>query len=116
MPMWLKILSDVLIACGAFFALVGVLGILRMPDTFCRMQASTCISTLGMLGVAVGGVLYAALIMHSASAAIKIAVIALMVLVTNPVGSHAIAKGAYSHGYRPEKKMETDDLGRDFDE
>ena len=56
------------------------------------------------------------MIMHSSSAAIKIAVIALMVLVTNPVGSHAIAKGAYSHGYRPEKKMETDDLGRDFDE
>ena len=49
-------------------------------------------------------------------AAIKIAVIALMIMVTNPVGSHAIAKGAYSHGYRPEKKMETDDLGRDFDE
>ena len=39
-----------------------------------------------------------------------------MIMVTNPVGSHAIAKGAYSHGYRPEKKMETDDLGRDFDE
>ena len=45
-----------------------------------------------------------------------IAVIALMIMCTNPVGSHAIAKGAYSHGYRPEKKMETDDLGRDFDE
>ena len=57
MPMWLKILSDVLIACGAFFALVGVLGILRMPDTFCRMQASTCVSTLGVIGVALGGLL-----------------------------------------------------------
>ena len=59
MLMWLKILSDVLIACGAFFALVGVLGILRMPDTFCRMQASTCVSTLGVIGVALGGLLHA---------------------------------------------------------
>ena len=45
--MVLRIVIDVLLAVGAFFALVGTLGILRMPDTFCRMQASTCISTLG---------------------------------------------------------------------
>ena len=114
--MLIRIIIDLLIAVGLVFACAGTIGIIKMPDPFSRMQAATCISTLGMLGVAVGGVLYAALIMHSASAAIKIAVIALMVLVTNPVGSHAIAKGAYSHGYRPKKKMETDDLGRDFDE
>ena len=111
--MWIKIISDVLIAVGAFFALVGVLGILRMPDTFCRMQASTCVSTLGVIGVALGGVLYAIFGMHSASAAVKIAVICLLILVTNPVGSHSIAKGAYKAGIRPETPMETDDLGRD---
>ena len=112
--MLIRIIIDLLIAVGLVFACAGTIGILKMPDPFSRMQAATCISTLGMLGVAVGGVLYAAV--HSAGAAIKIAVIALMIMVTNPVGSHAIAKGAYSHGYRPEKKMETDDLGRDFDE
>ena len=113
MLMWLKILSDVLIACGAFFALVGVIGILRMPDAFCRMQASTCVSTLGVIGVALGGLIHAIFIMGSASAAVKIAVICLLILVTNPVGSHAIAKGAYKAGIRPETPMETDDLGRD---
>ena len=46
----------------------------------------------------------------------KIAVIALLILVTNPLGSHAIAKGAYRHGVRPEKPMEVDDFRRDFDE
>ena len=113
MLMWLKILSDVLIAIGAFFALVGVIGILRMPDTFCRMQASTCVATLGVLGVSLGGLIHAIFIMGSASAAVKIFVICLLILVTNPVGSHAIAKGAYKAGIRPEKAMETDDLGRD---
>ena len=43
-------------------------------------------------------------------------VIGLLVLCTNPIGSHTIAKGAYKAGIRPEKKMEVDDLGRDFDE
>ena len=114
--MLIRIISDLLILCGLVFAVAGTRGILKMPDVFSRMQAATCISTLGVLGVAVGGVLYAAFVMHSAASAIKIAVIGLMILATNPVGSHVIAKGAYSHGYRPEKKMETDDLGRDFDE
>ena len=113
MLMWIKIISDVLIACGAFFALVGVLGILRMPDAFCRMQASTCVSTLGVIGVALGGLIHAIFVMNSASAAVKIAVICLLILVTNPIGSHAIARGAYKAGIRPETPMETDDLGRD---
>ena len=113
MLMWLKIISDILIAVGAFFALVGVIGILRMPDTFCRMQASTCVATLGVIGAGLGGLIHAIFIMGSASTAVKIAVICLLILVTNPIGSHAIAKGAYKAGIRPEQPMETDDLGRD---
>ena len=111
--MALRIVIDALLGIGAFFALTGVIGILRMPDTFSRMQASTCVATLGMLGVVIGGVLYAACIMGSAAAAVKIGVIGLLILVTNPVGSHAIAKGAYRAGIRPDKPMEIDELGRD---
>ena len=114
--MLIRIIIDLLIAFGLVFAVAGTKGILKMPDLFSRMQAATCISTLGVLGVAIAGILYTALVMHSPGSAVKIAVIALMILATNPVGSHAIAKGAYSHGFRPKKKMETDDLGRDFNE
>ena len=64
--MLIRIIIDLLIAVGLVFACAGTIGILKMPDPFSRMQAATCISTLGMLGVAVGGVLYAAVIMHSA--------------------------------------------------
>ena len=112
----MRIVIDVFLVIGAIFALAGTIGILKMPDAFSRMQASTCVATLGMLGVAIGGILYAAVIMHSAGTAVKIAVIALLIFVTNPLGSHVLAKGAYSNGIRPEMKMEVDDLGRDFDE
>ena len=111
--MVLRIVIDVLFALGAFFALAGALGVLRMPDTFSRMQASTCVTTRGMLGVVIGGVLYAAFIMGHPNTAVKIGLIGLLILVTNPVGAHAIARGAYKAGIRPEKPMETDDLGRD---
>ena len=113
--MALRIVIDLLIAIGLFFALAGTKGIIKMPDTFCRMQASTCISTLGVLCTAIGAVLYAILIMGSASAAVKVALIALLILVTNPIASHSIAKGAYKAGIRPEKEMSVDDYGRDFE-
>ena len=110
--MAVRIIADVLILIGALFATAGTIGILKMPDAFSRMQASTCVSTLGMLGA----LLYAIFVMGSVSAAVKIALIALLIFVTNPLGSHAIAKGAYRHGIRPDKPMEVDDFGRDFDE
>lgn len=114
--MVLRIVIDVLIGIGAIFALAGTIGLLKMPDTYSRMQASTCISTLGMLGVTIGALLYAIFIMGSASTAIKIGVIALLILTINPVGAHAIARGAYYAGIRPDKPMETDDLRRDLED
>ncbi len=111
----MRILIDLCLLAGAFFALAGTIGVLKMPDAFCRMQASTCITTLGILGVCLGGILYASCYMHSGATAVKIALIALLVLVANPVGSHAIFKGAYRSGFRPEKKMKKDDFRRDFD-
>ena len=112
--MILQIVCDVLFLISVVFALAGTLGIIKMPDTFSRMQASTCVNTMGVIGVALGALLYAIFIMGSASAAIKIAVIALLIITVNPIGSHAIAKGAYRAGIRPDKPMEIDDLGRDL--
>ena len=114
--MAIRIVIDVLIAISAIFALAGTIGILKMPDTFCRMQASTCISTLGAFCVLLGALLYAIVIMGSVSTAVKIVVIAVMIFITNPIGAHAIAKGAYKAGIRPEKAMEVDDYGRDFND
>ena len=112
----LRIVIDVLIAIGVIFALAGTLGVMRMPDTFCRMQASTCVTTLGVIGVGLGALLYTIFFMGIAATAVKVLVICGLVLVTNPVGAHAIAKGAYQAGIRPEKRMETEDYRRDFDE
>ena len=112
----LRIIIDLLIAVGVIFALAGTIGVMKMPDTFCRMQASTCITTMGVLGVGLGALLYTIFVMGSAATAVKVVVIGALVITTNPVGAHAIAKGAYQAGIRPEKRMETDDYRRDFDE
>ena len=112
----LRTIIDILIVVGAIFALAGTIGILKMPDTYSRMQASTCVTTMGVIGVCLGALLYAIFVMGHPATAVKVVIIAALVITTNPVGAHAIAKGAYQAGIRPEKKMETDDYRRDFDE
>ena len=114
--MILRIIIDVLIGLGVFFSLVGTIGVNFMPDTFSRMQASTSITTFGVLGIGFGAILYAIFIMGSGATAVKIAVIGALVLAVNPVGAHALMKGAYRSGIRPDKKMERDDFREDFDE
>ncbi len=112
----MRIVIDILLAVGFIFALAGAKGLLQMPDAFCRMQASTCISTLGVLGVIAGGALYAFFVMGSVATGVKILLIGLLIITINPVGAHAIAKGAYRSGIRPDKEMEIDDYGRDINE
>ena len=112
----MRIVIDILLAAGFIFALAGAKGLLQMPDAFCRMQASTCISTLGVLGVIAGGALYAFFVMGSVATGVKILLIGLLIITINPIGAHAIAKGAYRSGIRPDKEMEIDDYGRDINE
>ncbi|MBO6164110.1 MAG: monovalent cation/H(+) antiporter subunit G [Lachnospiraceae bacterium] len=110
----MRIAIDILIGISVFFAFAGVVGMLRMPDSFCRMQSSTNISTLGVLGVIIGGILYAAFFLGDAGMAVKLAGMGLFYIITSPISGHAICKGAYKHGVRPEKEMVCDKYGEDM--
>lgn len=110
------VIIAVLLAAGLFFSLTGVVGILRMPDVFGRLQTSTCISTLGTLCTAAAGILYAASSGMTAGTAVKLAVLALLILCTNPVSNHALCKAAYRMGIRPAEALLMDDYGKDFGE
>ena len=113
--MVLRIVLDILIGLSVFFALAGVVGMLRMPDTFCRMQSSTNIATFGVLGVIIAGAIYSFAVLHNGEMGVKIIVLGIFYIVTNPISGHAIAKGAYHHGIRPEKEYEVDKYKEDLE-
>ena len=113
MSIALRIIIDVLLFVGAFFALVGVVGVIRYQDTYCRMQASTCIATLGVMGVILGAIVYAIWVEHNAGTAVKLALLLIFILFTNPISGHALAKGAYKQKTLPRKEMIVDDYGED---
>jgi len=76
---------------GAGFALLAAIGVLRMPDVFTRMQASTKASTLGLGCLLVG----AALQLGDFTTFIRVAGIGAFVLLTTPVAGHVIARASY---------------------
>jgi multicomponent Na+:H+ antiporter subunit G len=90
----IEIVIGVLWMVGSVFALVAAVGVLRMPDVFTRMQASTKASTLGLGCLAAG----AALQMGDAASAIRLVSIVAFLLLTTPVSAHVIARAAYRAG------------------
>ena len=85
------ILTAVLWLAGSAFALLAAVGVLRMPDVFTRMQASTKASTLGLGCLLIG----AGLQMGDFASFIRVATIGAFVLLTTPVAGHVIARASY---------------------
>ncbi len=113
MSLPLRVIIDIALVGGAFFALAGALGILKMPDTFSRMQAATNVSTFGLLGILLGALIYAIADGQGAATIIKIALIGIFALCTNPLSAHALSRAAYRAGIRPRRNLVCDDYGRD---
>lgn len=87
----MDILSGIMWVAGSAFALLAALGVLRMPDVFTRMQASTKASTLGLGCLLVG----AALQLGDFASFIRVLSIGAFTLLTTPVSAHVIARASY---------------------
>ena len=85
------ILTAVMWVAGAAFALLAAVGVLRMPDVFTRMQASTKASTLGLGCLLIG----AALQLGDFASFIRVVSIGAFILLTTPVAAHVIARASY---------------------
>jgi multicomponent Na+:H+ antiporter subunit G len=79
---------------GSAFALLAAIGVLRMPDVFTRMQASTKASTLGLACLLIG----AALQLGDFASFFRAASIGAFVLLTTPVAGLVIARASYFAG------------------
>jgi multicomponent Na+:H+ antiporter subunit G len=84
-------LTALLWLAGAAFALLAAVGVLRMPDVFTRMQASTKASTFG-LGCLLAG---AALQLGDFGSFIRVASIGAFIVLTTSVAAHVIARASY---------------------
>lgn len=87
-------MSGGLFLAGALLALLAAVGVLRMPDVFTRMQASSKASTLG-LGCLLAGL---ALRHPDVSFIVRAGTIGAFMLLTTAVAAHVIARAAALSG------------------
>ena len=83
----LDLLSALCLAAGAFFCLVGGIGLVRMPDFFTRVHAASVTETLGAGLLLLGLILKAGLTLVS----VKLAIIGFLIFCASPPASHALA-------------------------
>lgn len=92
-----EIVVIVLVVLGSVFSIVAGIGVVRLPDVFTRMHASTKVGTLG------SGLILAGVAVHFADSAIllRCVLIVVFLLLTAPIGAHMIGRAALRIGIEP---------------
>lgn len=88
----MELIGTVVTAVGAVFLFLGGLGVFRLPDVYNRLQAGTKCTTLGAFLTIVGvGIMAPGWLP-------KALLIAVFILLTNPISSHALGRAARKSG------------------
>jgi multicomponent Na+:H+ antiporter subunit G len=84
---------------GFSFIFLGIIGLFRFKNFYSRILITSKIEILGFLTLMIGLMLYTGL----STSTLKIFIITVLVIITNPLSTHAIARSAYKSGH-PIKK------------
>ncbi len=96
---------------GMFFMFVGAIGVVRLPDAYNRLHATSKCSTLGIMGLALAAVFHVGTLAVTTKALMTI----VFAFVASPVGSHMLAKAAHIDGMKPWDRQLSDELQQDKD-
>ncbi len=89
--------SWICLLVGSLFCVVGAIGLLRFPDFYSRMHGAGITDTLGAGLVLVGLMVQGGLSMVT----VKLFLILMLLLLTSPASTHAVAKAAFTSGLKP---------------
>ncbi len=99
---------------GLLFNSLGIIGILRFPDVYTRLHASTKATTFGSIFVSLSVIVYAAARFAGdgdrpmLSLALHVLVAMFVLAFTNAAGAHAIARAAHRSGTLPSPSVRDD--------
>ncbi|MDD3042708.1 MAG: monovalent cation/H(+) antiporter subunit G [Methanosarcinaceae archaeon] len=96
-----EILSIACLVIGVIFLSLGMIGLLRLPDVYNRLHATTKIGTLGAFGVLLSIMIQEignSGLLPPSPMGIKALTVGLFILLTSPISGHMIARAAYKMG------------------
>jgi len=98
-------ISFIFITIGITFNLLGCIGIIRLPDTYNRLQAATKCVTLGCCSILIGVLFHFGLSDGGVKALIAIPIL----FFSSTVAAHALIRGTYLFGVKLGPKSVKDD-------
>ncbi|WP_303903967.1 Na+/H+ antiporter subunit G [Thiohalomonas denitrificans] len=90
--MLIEILVSLFLLIGAGFALIGSIGLVRLPDFFTRLHGPTKATTLGIGGMLIASMIYFSV--QTGQLSLHELLVALFLFMTAPVSAHLLAKAA----------------------
>src|SRR6056297_2746068 len=99
------LISYILMAMGGFFAVITVIGLIRFPDVYTRIHAAAVVLTISGVLISVGSAVYVWEFLLS----LKILLIGIFFLISNPMSTHAISRASYRRKIAIPRKESVDD-------
>lgn len=87
-----EVIVSIFLLVGASFALVGSIGLARLPDFYMRLHGPTKATTLGVGGMIIGSMIFFST--RGEGLSLHELLIALFLFITAPVSAHIVAKAA----------------------
>ena len=97
MSVAIDVLSWLCLVSGGIFAVIGGVGLIRMPDFFTRMHAASVTDTLGVALLLIGLILQAGFTLIAA----KLVLLGVLIFFASPTATHALAKAALARDLTP---------------
>ena len=104
---YLDLIGAIMVLLGSLVLLIAAIGLLRMPDSYNRIQVGTKASTAAVALIMLG---FAFIIPEWFG---KLFTIILFVMMTNPVSSHVLMRAAHKMGHPLTKRSVLDKLKED---
>ncbi|MBO8131650.1 MAG: Na+/H+ antiporter subunit G [Candidatus Marinimicrobia bacterium] len=106
-----EIIGLIFIIIGVTFDFLGVLGLVRLPDVYNRLQAATKCVTFGSAGVLFGVFILQGFNSFGFKALIGI----IFIFLTSPVAAHAISRASHRSGIPLTKETVVDKYQEDHE-
>ncbi len=102
------IVSWALILAGSAFAIIGAVGLVRLPDVYTRMHGASVTDTMGA-GLILSGLMVQA---GFTLVTVKLILILVFLLYTSPASSYALANAAFTGGLLPQLSKKGDESSK----
>lgn len=94
------IMGNGFLILAVIFIFFGVYGVFRFQEFYSRILITSKVDTMGFITLMIGVIVHAGISFFS----LKVLLVIILMMITNPLSTHAIARSAHLSGYKIKKE------------